>query len=98
MTKILIFESGSHPTGDEIKQAKDEMYTEYMSALNNANHKKLNFDNFIRDPKTVWYGPHECPVCGSKIVKSSIESGGVMLDAPHDSQYPNHQWNAHVCQ
>ena len=57
-----------------------------------------NFEKFIRNPQIVWYGPHECPVCGMKIVKSSIESGGIVLDYNHDCSYPNHQWKQHVCQ
>jgi hypothetical protein len=51
----------------------------------------------IRNPHTVWYGPHECDRCGGVIVKSSFGQGGVSLNAPHDHHYPNHKWTEHVC-
>lgn len=56
-----------------------------------------NLDAFIRNPHTVWYGPHQCNGCGETIVKSSLESGGVALDAPHGHHYPNFPWKKHVC-
>lgn len=31
------------------------------------------------------------------IVKSSIESGAIALDAPHGHHYPNHEWRLHQC-
>jgi hypothetical protein len=55
------------------------------------------FNNFIRNPSIVWYGPHECNGCGAIIVKPSISSGGIALDAPHGHHYPNHQWKEHKC-
>jgi hypothetical protein len=57
----------------------------------------VKLQTFIRNPKTVWYGPHQCNGCGATIVKSSIESGGVSLDAPHGHHYPNHEWTQHKC-
>ncbi len=51
----------------------------------------------LRDHSVIWYGPHECNGCGAIIVKSSIETGAVALDAPHDHHYPNHQWRLHLC-
>lgn len=58
---------------------------------------KLKLSRYIRIRKTVWYGPHECNGCAATIIKSSIESGGVMLDAPHGHHYPNHKWTEHRC-
>lgn len=58
---------------------------------------KLNLNRFIRNRKVVWYGPHECNGCGATVVKSSIESGAIALDAPHGHHYPNHKWMKHVC-
>ena len=59
--------------------------------------KVSEFEIFIRDPKVVWYGPHSCPVCHKSVVKSSIESGGIMLDYSHENNYPNCKWTQHVC-
>lgn len=53
---------------------------------------------FIRDPAIIWYGPHQCNKCVAMIVKSSFESGGVMLDAgDHNHHYPNWPWQRHKC-
>jgi hypothetical protein len=52
---------------------------------------------FLRDRSVVWYGPHECNGCGATVVKSSNETGGVSLDAPHGHHYPNHKWIEHRC-
>lgn len=51
----------------------------------------------IKDPKGVWYGPHECNGCGSTVVKLSIQQGGITLDAPFGHHYPNHVWEKHEC-
>ena len=53
---------------------------------------------FVYDPDIVWYGPHACNVCGREVVKSSNDSGGVMLDAPQEHHYPNHLWRLHNCE
>jgi hypothetical protein len=56
------------------------------------------FETKIRDPYTVWYGPHPCEFCNRKIVRSSLESGGLSLEASdHDHHYPNYRWMEHVC-
>jgi hypothetical protein len=31
------------------------------------------------------------------IIYSSVESGGVTLNAPRQSHYPNHKWTLHEC-
>ncbi len=51
----------------------------------------------IRDPKGIWYGPHECNGCGTTIVKLSKEQGNISLDAPFNHHYPNFQWKKHTC-
>lgn len=51
----------------------------------------------IRDPKGIWYGPHQCNKCGGVIVKKSFEQGGLELNAPQGSCYPNHKWELHDC-
>lgn len=64
-----------------------------------AKKKSSTFDleSFIRQTNVVWYGPHECNSCGRVVVKSSIATGGVTLDAPHDHHYPNFKWKEHKC-
>lgn len=58
----------------------------------------LSFQDFIRDPNVVWYGPHACNKCGKMIVKSSFETGGKELDAEdYNHHYPNFRWHQHVC-
>lgn len=59
--------------------------------------KSKGFNNFIRNPKVVWYGPHECNGCGATVVKASVEDGAMTLDAPHGHHYPNHKWTKHKC-
>lgn len=59
----------------------------------------------LRDPNVVWYGPHSCPTCGTRVVRQAIEAGGLYYDAqPADALiYPNvgaglHcEWTAHTC-
>ena len=51
----------------------------------------------IRDPKGVWYGPHQCNGCGETVVVLSRQQGGLALNAPHNHNYPNHVWEEHVC-
>lgn len=60
--------------------------------------KNKSLATWIRNPGIVWYGPHECNGCGQTIVKSSIESGGKSLNAPHNHHYPNHKWVEHKCE
>ena len=56
------------------------------------------FHKFIRDPAVIWYGPHQCDRCGCLIVKSSIETGGLELDAgDYNHHYPNFPWQKHAC-
>lgn len=31
---------------------------------------------------SVWYGPHECNVCGVTIVKAALEDGGAEFEPP----------------
>lgn len=31
---------------------------------------------------SVWYGPHECAVCGITIVKQAVEAGGAEYEPP----------------
>ena len=46
---------------------------------------------------TIWYGPHQCSVCGELIVKAAREQGGDEYDAPPSGQlYPNHVWVPHI--
>lgn len=53
---------------------------------------------FIRDPAVVWYGPHNCHKCGGMVVRSSFETGGLMLDAEdYNHHYPNFVWAKHKC-
>jgi hypothetical protein len=59
--------------------------------------KSKGFNNFIRNPKVVWYGPHQCNGCGGLIVRSSSQSGGISLNAPFNHHYPNHIWAEHKC-
>jgi len=59
--------------------------------------KSKGFNNFIRNPNVIWYGPFECSGCGQTIVRPSRTDGGVALNAPHDHHYPNHKWTKHVC-
>ena len=59
--------------------------------------KYESLGEMIRDKSVVWYGPHECEGCGECIIKSSVETGGVALDSPHNHHYPNHEWRLHRC-
>lgn len=34
------------------------------------------------EPENVWYGPHNCEVCGVTIVKASREQGGSEFEPP----------------
>ncbi len=70
----------------------------YDLVMSKTSQKKVVKTNrFIRLRSVVWYGPHECNICGGIIIKSSFETGGLMLDAPHDHHYPNHKWTVHKC-
>lgn len=70
----------------------------YDSVMKETNLKDCSsLGRFIRNRKVVWYGPHACNGCGATIIKSSIESGGLALDAPHGHHYPNHKWVLHRC-
>jgi hypothetical protein len=40
--------------------------------MNPNKSKSKGFTNFIRNPRTIWYGPHPCSSCGETVVKSSI--------------------------
>ena len=64
----------------------------------------------LRDPSVVWYGPHQCPSCGSRVVRQEIEAGGLYFDAQPRAMtederiiYPNEdeglelEWTAHTC-
>lgn len=53
----------------------------------------------INNPQIIYYGPHPCDLCGTVIVRGSIEQGfGLMrLDYPDEAIYPNHKWTEHVC-
>jgi len=51
----------------------------------------------IKDPKGIWYGPHQCNGCGATVVILSREQGGIALDAPFNHHYPNHIWQKHDC-
>lgn len=59
---------------------------------------KPTFEEQIRNPEVIWYGPHECPKCGRIIVKSAMEQGGLSLDAADfNHRYPNFKWEKHKC-
>jgi hypothetical protein len=45
---------------------------------------------------TIFYGPHQCNMCGDWIVKAAREQGGAEFDWPKEGPYPNTQWVAHV--
>lgn len=58
----------------------------------------------MRDPNIVYYGPHPCQRCdkdgkkGTMIVKAGNGAPSDMeYDFNHDSNYPNHVWQKHVC-
>jgi hypothetical protein len=55
------------------------------------------FEKFLRDPSVEWFGPWHCSNCNAMIIYSSVESGGVTLNAPRQSHYPNHKWTLHEC-
>jgi hypothetical protein len=84
-------------TPREIERARFKEHVEQILQEHGLIGSVQDLADFIRNPEVVWYGPHECNGCGATIVKSSIKSGGVSLDAPHDHHYPNHQWARHNC-
>lgn len=47
--------------------------------------------------KTIFYGPHECDVCGKTICKVSKDQGGEEYDYPTGIIYPNTEWKKHSC-
>lgn len=47
--------------------------------------------------KTIFYGPHECDICGKTICKTAIEQGGEAYDYPSGIIYPNTEWKKHSC-
>jgi len=56
------------------------------------------------DKKLVYYGPHACQKCdkdgtkGTLIVKAGNgASEELEFDFTHNSHYPNHQWEKHIC-
>jgi hypothetical protein len=49
----------------------------------------------IYDARAIWYGPHNCSVCGDLVVKMASEQGGLTLDSPQEPIYPNHRWTTH---
>lgn len=53
----------------------------------------------IRDPRGIWYGPHQCEGCNRIIVKRATEQGPLLaLDAESfNRNYPNFVWHEHVC-
>ncbi len=52
----------------------------------------------VDDPRTIFYGPHQCPDgCGATICRASLEQGGMMFDYPRGIIYPNTNWFKHVC-
>ena len=54
--------------------------------------------SYIRNPDIIWYGPHQCNMCGNTIVQSSYQQGGVQLDASDiNHNYPNYEWQLHKC-
>lgn len=58
---------------------------------------KQTIEQQIHDPKGIWYGPHQCNDCGKIIIKKAREQGGLELNAPFNSNYPNHVWQKHSC-
>lgn len=55
--------------------------------------KSLTF----RNPKLVYYGPHECSNCGVMVAKMGAEFGGNSFNYPEGPVYPNSEWQPHVC-
>lgn len=52
----------------------------------------------LRDPESLWYGPHQCEACGGIVIRQSLEQGGLKLDAEdHNHHYPNFLWQEHQC-
>ena len=86
---------GVEPVKDKNPLAGTDLEATFNCCLHLA--EQLEFNMLITDPDVIWYGPHECNGCGKQIVKSSIDTGGVALDFAHNSHYPNHVWEKHVC-
>lgn len=55
----------------------------------------------ITNASIIYYGPHECDLCGAKnIVRGSIKDGfgDIRIEYPiSEIIYPNHNWVAHQC-
>jgi hypothetical protein len=49
------------------------------------------------DPRIIYYGPHECDVCGRTICRVALEQGGDKFDYPEGPIYPNTEWRKHSC-
>lgn len=49
------------------------------------------------EPDIIFYGPHQCEVCGWRICRVSIEQGGMKFDYPEGIIYPNTNWVVHNC-
>ncbi len=83
--------------GYDSVMANTKSKLKFPTSKTDINSVNFKLSRFIRLRSVVWYGVHECNGCGAPIVKSSSETGGVALDAPHDSCYPNHKWALHCC-